>query len=344
MFRNKKVLLATLILALALSLGACGTLYPPAEEPAAPEAAPAAEEPAAELNADGFTAKQQEAIDNAIEAALEGEEVNADGFTAEQQTAIDDAIADALEAQAEEAAPESRPEESESWHRITVSKYFETFGVEKWELPLGTFYATDTSKGRYTAVQSAPTGPQANSSDAGWCGVGQYGCPPHLMLYKTEVTNGTSAIMDIPTRVLVKASKDGGLHLQLRFNDETRTPSELMDDYDAAASMGELGLFIASRDSSMQPAILEYLDDVFEVGYACWDCLAHTAGQNDDIVPLDDISHFGQSTPSQGDSFFPGYVIPIPSPDEDPDFEINLAVFFPKGTEVVVWLGRYDAE
>lgn len=228
-----------------------------------------------------------------------------------------------------------------NWTQVPLARYFDTFVLDetRWVLPLGTHYATDLSNGRYEAVESKPIG-----GNAGWCGRGQLDCPAHLGLYRAEVSDDVAAIMDIATRIMVTADHGGKFHFELIFNHSTRSDAELMDDYTVAASDGQLGLFIATLDPSMMPATLAYLGDEYDFGYGCWDCLAHTSGMNAAIVGLDDpsIGHFGEETPTLGDSLYPAYVIPIPSPEEDPDFAVDLTVTFPEGTNVVLWFGRYD--
>jgi len=233
-----------------------------------------------------------------------------------------------------------------SWTLVELAKFFDTVEVAglKWVLPLGTHFATDLSNGRYEAVESSPVGPQPNGTNAGWCGEGQLDCPPHLGLYRVEVPEGVEAMMDIATRIQVTSDDGGELHFQWMFNTESRSAAELMDDYDVAASGGQLGLFIAVADPIMDPATLVYRDKELTLGYGCWDCLAHTSGKEANIVSLDDpsIGHFGSDTATLGDSLWPAYVILVPSPQEDPDFTIDLMVEIPEGTTAVLWFGRYD--
>lgn len=244
----------------------------------------------------------------------------------------------------EESLATETPPEEVKWNRVPLAKYFETveIGGETWVLPLGTHFATDLSNGRYEAIPSAPAGPQPNGADAGWCKSNQYGCPPHLGLYRTEVTSGVEAIMDIPTRIMVTSSEGGKFHMVWRFNTETRSAGELMDDYVTAASQGQLGLFIATKDGFMEPVEVTYQDKNYLAGYGCWDCLAHTRGPNQPVVMLDAPDTFGTPSAPTGDSLYPAIVVPVPAPGEDPDFVINLIINVPAGTEVVLWFGRYD--
>ncbi|OGV94277.1 hypothetical protein A3A66_04760 [Microgenomates group bacterium RIFCSPLOWO2_01_FULL_46_13] len=243
-------------------------------------------------------------------------------------------------------APAATPEIEVNWTFVPLAKYFEATTIDgiRWVRPNGTYMATDLTNGRYDAVEVT----RAVGGDAGWCKEGQYGCPPWLGLYHAVVTEGTTAIMDIPTRIRISGEDGGKFRLAWRFNDELRDGTEktLLDDYNTAASQGQLGLFVATVDPSMMPGTLVYLDQKYAFGYGCWDCLAHTSGKDTDIVSLDDpsIGHMGTDTPTLGDSLWPSYVIPIPSPEEDPNFMVSLTVEFPKGTDVVVWFGRYDPE
>lgn len=227
------------------------------------------------------------------------------------------------------------------WTLAELAKYFDN--IEGWVLPLGTHFATDLSNGRYEAVASKPVGPQSNGTDAGWCGEGQLDCPPHLGLYQVMVTENVEAMMDIATRIQVVSDNGGSVRFQWRFNTETRTAAELVDDYNVAASGGQLGLFIATSDPLMEEGTVVYKDEETLFGYSCWDCLAHTRGPDQPVpYPLTDFETFGPDTATLGDSLLPGVVIPIPSPEEDPDFMVDLTVNIPKGTQVVFWFGRYD--
>ena len=87
-----------------------------------------------------------------------------------------------------------------------------------------------------------------------------------------------------------------------------------------------LGLFVAVADPLMDPGTLVYKDEEFTFGYGCWDCLAHTQGEDAAIVSLDDesIGHFGPDTVTLGDSLYPAYVIPVPSPKDEPAFTVDL--------------------
>ncbi len=219
--------------------------------------------------------------------------------------------------------------------------------VEKWVLPLGTSYAVSTSNGFYEAIPSAPAGPQSDGSDAGWCAPDQFDCPPHLYLVRVTAPNRNDleVDMDISYRMFIEA-EDVPVRMQFALNTATRTPEQLLEDYDSLASGGGLGLFLSMKDSLMEEATLLYNNENFVVGSGVWDALPDTAGRLDNIVPLDDpsISHFGQegTTTAGGDSLYPAYVVPIPAPGEDPQFSIDLLLDIPAGSTIVVWLGRYD--
>lgn len=237
-------------------------------------------------------------------------------------------------------------EDPVNWTFVQLARYFDAVTIDgvRWVLPRGTWFSTDKSNDRYEAHETTDD----LGGDFGWCSATtrwQPDCPPWVGLYHADVTDGVSAIMDIATRIRITGEDGGQFHLMWQFNDVLRegTEKSLMDDYLTAASQGQLGLFIATADPSMMPGTL-YLDQEYTFGYGCWDCLADTSGRDDNIVSLDDesIGHMGPDTPSLGDSLWPAYVIPIPSPDNVPDFMVDLTVKFPKGTNVVIWFGRYD--
>lgn len=235
--------------------------------------------------------------------------------------------------------------QAQSFKQVALGKWFEMHG--SWELVKGTYGATDPQrKARnegYFTVTPIPYGPQANGSDAGWCGAGQPDCPTHLQLHKAEVSNSTAQMLR-STLIEVKAQQgSGAFRYSMIFNHETRSSAELMEDYKVAASGGQLGLFIAVQDPAMQPALLKYQGKEVLVGYACSHCPAHTSGQNGEILPLVDITTLGPSVPTLGNSLYPGYVIPIPSPEKDADFSItDLVAEIPEGTVLYFWYGQYN--
>jgi len=244
-------------------------------------------------------------------------------------------------------APEVNSAVPVNWTLVNVARFFDTVQVAglTWELPKGTYFSTDKSNGRYEAHETTDN----LGGSYGWCSATtpwQPDCPPWLGLYHVEVTDGVEAQMDIATRVMIDANDDGQGNFQWRFNDLLRegTEKSLMDDYNVAASQGQLGLFVATADPLMDPATLTYLDQEYLVGYGCWDCLADTSGKDAPVVSLDDqsIGHMGPDTPTLGDSLQPAYVIPVPSPKDEPAFSVDLMLEIPKGTTVVVWFGRYD--
>lgn len=241
------------------------------------------------------------------------------------------------------------PNKPVTWKQVTLGRWFEIQSVngEMWELVMGTHMSTDLDRRDagegYYAVEPGLAGPQGNGQDLGWCKKGQPDCPTHLQLHYSEVSNA-SAQMKIATLWTVQP-KDGigFFRYNMMFNHETRTDAELVKDYDVAASQGELGLFIATLEPGMEPLKVTYEGKEYVVGYACSHCAAHTSGSGGAIVPLTDIETFGPEVAPLGNSLYPGYVIPIPSPKDDPDFKItDLMIEIPEGSVAVLWYGRYD--
>lgn len=255
------------------------------------------------------------------------------------------------------ALPTATPtEELVTWTQIQVGKYSEMVDG-KWELPLGTHYAVTTENGRYEAVDSAPVG-VVNGKDHGWCSDDQLDCPPHALLVRVEVPvehiSCFSAEMDISWRVQLN-NECGTLvpvRFAVRYNDVTRSSSELLGDYLSLAGLeqqvlnaaSEVGLFVSVREDGTSE--LDYGATAIPFGYSCWDCLADTQGVSQpQPVQLsgDNISNFGPQTPAMGESSLPGLVFPLPRPGSTA-FELSLELEVAPATPLTVWAGRYDAQ
>ena len=210
----------------------------------------------------------------------------------------------------------------------------QTIDGTPWELVLETFEKTDLSNGRYAG--KTPT-------------TGQHGdWPPHLGVQRFLVaeTSDISAQMDIATRILVHNPSDKAQEFRFmwRFN-PSEDVEQLKADYLAAASQGDLGFFMSTKTGVMLPAMVVFNNKTAGFGYGCWDCLAHTYGSSDPApVNLTDpsVGHFGTSTKPTSVSLWPALVIPIPSPDANPGYVLDVTITVPAGTDVVLWFGRYD--
>lgn len=253
------------------------------------------------------------------------------------------------------ATPEPIPTETPiKWTQIQVARFSESHEADGklWELPLGTFFAVSTANGQYEAVESALVG-VVNGTDYGWCGPTQLDCPPHAFMVLVEVpekfVSCAKAEMDISWRINFTSTCDQSVPVRfsIRYNDQTRTLSELEADYLALAgltqqpldTLSEVGLFVSVRENGQNE--LTYEGKKVAFGYSCWNCLPDTKGPNDPIpYPLVDIETFGvQGAGPIGSSMIPGVVFPLPRPDGSVyvlSFEMNMV------DSSVVWVGRYD--
>lgn len=242
----------------------------------------------------------------------------------------------------------------DSWTQVQVSLYGEGHDVagKLWELPLGTHFAVTTANGFYEAVNSVAAG-VVDGKDLGWCKPDQFDCPPHALLVLVEVPSDKvsclNAEMDISWRIQIKNSCGAPVPMKvsIRYNDVTRSSSELMEDYLALAGLeqqvlnatSEVGLFVSVRENGM--STLTYQDKKVDFGYSCWDCLPDTMGPGDPVpYPLTDIETFGlQGSGPSGSALLPGVVFPLPRPTVDPyilTFEVTII------DQSVIWIGRYD--
>lgn len=203
----------------------------------------------------------------------------------------------------------------------------------RWELVRETRQVTDLSKGRYDAREPK------SGEHGDW--------PPHLGVQRFLVAEAStvSAQMDIATRIQVhNAGKEQQFRFLWHFN-PSRNADELMADYLTAASQGELGLFMSTKTGLMLPAEVLINNKTATFGYGCWDCLSHTYGPADPM-PVDlsspSVGHFGTATKPTSISLWPALVIPIPSPDTNPEYVLDVTITVPAGTDVVLWFGRYD--
>jgi len=258
-----------------------------------------------------------------------------------------------------QAAPTAQPTSAPvnaDWQLVQVSKYAQNdppvvINGVVWELPLGTFKAVSIANGRYEAVESAPVG-VVNGVDHGWCAPNQIDCPPHGLLDRVEVPQQfiscLKAEMDISWRIQLTntCGQPVPVRVSIRYNDVTRTSTELMADYLALAGLkqpvsgmaSEVGLFVSVRESGLSN--LTFGGKTVQYGYSCWDCLADTSGAATPVpVPLVDISTFGTPTAPNGSSLLPGVVFPLPRPGST---AYTLSFDMVVVDRSVVWVGRYD--
>ncbi len=243
-----------------------------------------------------------------------------------------------------------------TWTQVQVGKYSEMVEGE-WELVLGTHKAVSTKGGRYQAVESAPVG-VVNGKDHGWCGDTQLDCPPHALLVQVMVpaehVSCVTAEMDISWRVHLEngCGTEVPVRFSIRYNDVTRSSSELLADYLSLAGLkqqvlsatSEVGLFVSVQETGASE--LSYGSAVIPFGYSCWDCLADTQGVSQpQPVPLigSNISNFGPGTPPTGNSLLSGVVFPLPRPGNTV-FELSFELEVAPTTPLTVWVGRYDAQ
>lgn len=251
-------------------------------------------------------------------------------------------------------------EATPAWTQVQVGKYSEGVEVDGkiWELVLGTHLAATTKNGRYEAVESALVGVHGNK-DYGWCGEKQLDCPPHALLVMVEVPaqniSCMTAGMDISWRIQLKNECDTEvpIRVSVRYNDVTRSQSELAADYLSLAGLtqkvqnanSEVGLFVSVRENGTSE--LHYGSVEVPFGYSCWDCLADTMGVSEPRpvqLVANNISNFGPDTTPLGNALLSGVVFPLPRPTQEEDFELSFELEATPNTPLVVWAGRYDAQ